>query len=389
MALRWKVLALVFLARSGLGVQFQTLNSLSGELQEGLGINFQQFGLLVGLFMIAGVFLSFPAGLLSRWLSDRTIIACGLLLLSIGGLLGTLNESYPLIATGRIISGAGFVLGTLYFAKVISDWFAGKELATAMGILVMSWPIGIAVAQVTVPWMAETFSWQAAFYASSAWCVAGAIGIALVLPSKVKQPVSGSNATIAQNQFSASNWALTIIAGIAWGSFNAGFVVYLSFIDTRFAELAFNPVKSSLYASLPSWIMPISAILAGQWVDRSNARYLAIFIASGAGVVAMLMLAYTQWAFASVLIFGIVGASAAGVIMSLTMFAMPVEARALGMGVFFTVYFLCVLPAPAIAGWLADQNGQTSSALAFAALLFLLTGLSAIAFRWLHQRWIT
>lgn len=382
--MRWKILAIVFLARSGLGVQFQTLGSTGVVIQAKLNINLGEFGLLVGLFMLAGIFLSFPAGLLNRYATDRLILVSGLLLLALGGLVGTLQEAYSFLAVGRIISGIGFVLGTLYFAKLVSDWFDGRELATAMGILVMSWPLGIAVAQVSVPWLATNFGWQSAFYGSSAWCLLGALAIAWILPSReITGPPKNTDFS-GKSVFTPRHWKLTALAAVAWGSFNAGFIVYLTFIDARLTEVGFSTAKSVLYGSLPSWIMPLAAIVVGQWVDRTGARHLAIAVASFTAVVALLLLAYTPWSLLGVLLFGVLGASAAGVIMALTVQAMPVGVRAFGMGVFFTIYFICVLLAPAIAGRLGDVTGGASSALALGALLFAITGVSSLLFKMSH-----
>lgn len=385
---RWKVLAIVFLARSGLGVQFQTLNSLGVELQAELAINLEQFGWLVGLFMLAGIFLSFPAGILGRFASDRHLIGIGLMLLSIGGLVGTIGTDYNLLAAGRVICGAGFVLGTLYFAKVINDWFDGKELATAMGILVMSWPIGIAGAQVLVPVFSNSFGWQFAFYASSAWCAVGAFVIAFILPSNpgTSTPEKTATTTTKQPVFTSNNWMLTTMAGLAWGTFNAGFVVYLSFVEIRFAEMGFSAFKGSWYASLASWLMPVAAITAGLWVDKSGARYRCIYFAAAGAIISMLILGYTNYALPGVLLFGLIGASSAGVIMSLTADAMPPSTRAFGMGIFFTIYFMVALPSAALAGWIGDLTGSAGNALAFGALLFLFTAISTVTFQRLSSR---
>ena len=36
------------------------------------------------------------------------------------------------LAIARTLCGVGFVFGTIYLTKMLADWFAGKELATAM-----------------------------------------------------------------------------------------------------------------------------------------------------------------------------------------------------------------------------------------------------------------
>ena len=49
------------------------------------------------------------------------------------------------------MAGLGFVVGTVHLTMMVADWFSGKALATAMGILVMSWLFGIAFGQLAPP----------------------------------------------------------------------------------------------------------------------------------------------------------------------------------------------------------------------------------------------
>ena len=108
--------------------------------------------------MLQGLFLSIPAGFAGKVLSDRFIVDLGLLTLGTGGLLASVAKSYELLATARIICGGSFVFSTIFFAKIVADLFQGKELATAMGALVMSWPFGIAMGQIGHGWIAANFN---------------------------------------------------------------------------------------------------------------------------------------------------------------------------------------------------------------------------------------
>lgn len=379
---RWKILVIVFFARCGLGIQFQTLGALGSRLQDSLSISYEALGWLVGFFMFAGIFLSFPAGLLGRTFSDRKIIYTGLLLLAFGGFIGTVGGTYWMIGFGRVVSGAGFVLGTLYFTKLIGDCFEGRELTTAMGILVMSWPIGIAIAQLAAPYLAEFGGWSLAFYFSSGWCLIGAIAVLYTLPVKaVDLTTDTPHQSVLNLEFDSRAWTLTILAAVAYGLPNAAYVVYLTFITSHLADLGFAQTKADWLASLPSWIMPISLIVAGQWVDRKGMKYSAIAVSSIGGAIALIVIAFSHWTYLGVILFGLFAASAAGTLMSLGITAMPASSRAFGMGVFFTAYFIFLLPAPAIAGKLTDLSGTAQSALAFAALMFVATIAVSLLYR--------
>jgi hypothetical protein len=53
------------------GLQFQTLATASEQLVVTVGLDYAQIGLLIGLCMAPGLFLSLPAVILGRQASDR------------------------------------------------------------------------------------------------------------------------------------------------------------------------------------------------------------------------------------------------------------------------------------------------------------------------------
>jgi MFS family permease len=72
--------------------------------------------------------------------------------------------------------------------------------------------------------------------------------------------------------------------------------------------------------------------------------------------------------------------------MALSAQAMKPENRAIGMGLFFTIYFLIQAPAPAIAGWLYDLSTNELWPILFAIALFLFTAIANFAFRFAQKR---
>jgi ABC-type dipeptide/oligopeptide/nickel transport system permease component len=79
---RWAMLALLFVARIGLGFQFQTMASVGEPVAQKLQVGFASTGTLIGLFMIPGLVLSIPAGFAGRYVSDKVLTALGLILLA-------------------------------------------------------------------------------------------------------------------------------------------------------------------------------------------------------------------------------------------------------------------------------------------------------------------
>jgi predicted MFS family arabinose efflux permease len=380
---RWAILALLFVTRAGLGFQFQTMGSVADALSQRLSLNFAEIGTLIGLFMLSGIALSIPAGFAGRHASDRTLVVLGLAALALGGAVATAADGFTVLAIGRLLCGAGFVLTTIYFTKMTADWFAGRELATAMGVLVMSWPGGIALGQVVHGWLAASYGWRLPFIVASLYCLAGAVAIlALYRP-----PTTGNTALLVVSvDLTRREWTLTLIASVVWAAFNAAYVVYLSFAPLVLTAGGLGRLEAASIVSLASWVMIFSGPLCGQIADRTGHSDL---ILSACLVCAMTVLAFLPnvgWAIPLTLGFGLLGMAPAGLIMALTGAAMAPQKRAFGMGIFFSVYFLLVAPTPAIAGWLFDRTGNAFAALLFAIGLLMLTLLANLAFRLAQHR---
>jgi MFS family permease len=381
--MRWYILALLFFARIGLGFQFQTLGSVSGELTGQLGLNYTEIGSLIGLFMVPGMILALPAGFAGRLMSDRFFIGLGLIALAAGGGLAALADSFHLLAAGRLICGIGFVISNIFFAKVIADWFSGKELATAMSVLVMSWPFGIAMGQIGHGWLAINYDWRWAFLAASLYCAAGAL---LVMFFCREAPETAKASGGFKFNLNRNEVLLTVIAAAVWSFFNAGYVVYLSFAPVTLVAGGYDTVPALGVISIASWVMIFSGIVCGQIADRSGRHDAVLYVCMAAAILALAILFVTPLAIPSSLLFGLMGVAPAGVIMALTASAMKPENRALGMGLFFSIYFLIQAPAPAIAGWLYDLTADAFWPILFAAALFLATAAANLTYRFAQKR---
>ena len=68
-----------------------------------------------------------------------------------------LVPSWSAQIAGRLIAGLGGVLLNVIMSKMVTDWFAGREIASAMAIFVNSWPVGIALALVGLPPVGSAF----------------------------------------------------------------------------------------------------------------------------------------------------------------------------------------------------------------------------------------
>jgi MFS family permease len=376
---RWRILGLLFLARISLGLQFQTVASVGDDLVVAFGLDYTGIGFLIGLFMAPGLVLAMPAGYLGRYVTDRTMVVFGLGALALGGVVSSMATESSAIGLGRVFAGAGFLFTTLYFTKMIADWFEGREIATAMSILVMSWPFGIAMGQVGHAWLAKAYGWQVPFQVASVYCLVAALGVFLLYrpPNDLPPAKSGSSAALTRRE-----WHLIMCAAAAWGVFNAAYVTYLSFGPKVLESLGQAAITAAGIISIGSWIMILSGAACGQIVDRFGGRNVVLSVCMSGAIVSLLFLGQPGAGFGASLLFGLIGMAPAGVIMAMAGQALRPQVRALGMGIFFTVYYAIMLITPPTAGAILDATDNAQGPIWLAIILFALVVPFALMFQY-------
>ncbi|MDP1749748.1 MAG: MFS transporter [Reyranella sp.] len=376
--MRWAMLGLVFAVRAGLGFQFQTVASVGDPLAADLGLSYAELGTLIGVFFLPGLVLALPVGYAGRYLSDKRLVALGLASLALGGGLCATATGFGPMTVGRVLCGIGFVICTIFMTKMTVDWFAGREIATAMAVLVMSWPFGIAMGQVGHTWLAAALGWQWAFAVAALYSLTGAVLVlAAYRPPAMPIATSATTAT----GMTRHEWKLVVLAALVWGCFNAAFIVYLSFASRVLVAGGFGTLEAAAVISLASWVMIVSGAICGHLADRTGKSDAILY---GCLVVAMLSLALlpqTSLAIPVALSFGLIGMAPAGLIMALTSQAVAPERRAFGMGVFFSIFFLFAAPTPTIAGWLYDLSGDPFRPILLGIVMFGLTMVANVGFR--------
>ena len=378
--MRWRILGLLFLARVGLGFQFQTVASVGDDLVVAFGLSYADIGFLIGLFMAPGLFLAIPAGYLGRYVSDRIMVVLGLGALALGGATSSIATESLAVGMGRVLAGFGFVFTTIYFTKMVADWFEWREIATAMSILVMSWPFGIAMGQVGHTWLAQTYGWQVPFQAASAYCLIAAVGVLLLYRPPHDLPGATGGARVS---LTGQEWRLMLCAAAAWGVFNAAYVTYLAFAPKVLEDHGQTAVAAAGIISIGSWIMIISGAACGQFVDRFGRRNTVLAVCMGGAIAALLLLGLPGAGIGASILFGLIGMAPAGVIMAMAGQAMRPQVRAFGMGMFFTVYYAIMWITPPVAGAILDATGNPQGPLWLAMILFAVVVPLGIAFQFL------
>ncbi len=371
----WGTLAAMVLARITFGYQIQTVASLGPELQAAFGIEFALLGTLMGLMQLPGIVAAIPSGFMARRFGDREVICGGMLAMVIGSMISAWGHGPVGIGVGRVVAGFGAVALTVLQPKAVADRFTGTPFNVAMGILVAAFPMGIGLGQLTQGRLAAAFGWPAAFVAGAALAAVAAVILWLTWRNV------GARTSRAMGWPSGREMSLMVLAGMIWTFFNAGYFNFLGYLPTVIA-----------HSNQPGWVADV-AIFMATWGNLPTmmlggavaARFgmMPVFLAGAVlEVVAVGGMGLANWPLAWSVLFGTFATMHAGIIVALGTLSAKPENRAVGMGIFYTVYYVGGTITPALCGAAADAMGSASGAFLCAGAL---SGL-AIPFWLLHRR---
>ncbi len=382
---RWFVMGIIFLARTTMAMQFQSIAPVAPLLIADLGISYAELGLLIGLYLLPGTVLALPGGLLGQRFGNRRVALWGLALMVGGGLVTAASHSLWAASAGRLLSGAGGVLLNLILAKMTAEWFAGKEISTAMSIMLTAWPLGIGLGAALFGAVGAASSWRlvqrlAASLAAGAFALVALFG----------RDAPGVGATRAALRFlpnlTPRGCALALTAGAAWMLFNVGFIVMVGFgpglLQARGASLG----QAGFLVSLAIWVSLISVPLGGVVVDRTRRPDLTIVLGcllTACAIVAIPLLGVpVVW----LLLSGVVVGLAPGALVALVPGSVPPAQLAAALGLFYAAFYLGMAAMQPLAGLLRDVTGSPAAPLFFAAATMVLTVVALGAFRWIERR---
>jgi len=407
-----------------MGLHLQTVAAVAPFLIADLGLSYGEIGVLIGSFLLPGVFLALPGGLISRRIGDKATLLAALGLLAVGtGLLAT-SASFGTALVARLLSGAGGTLLTMQVAKIATDWFTGRELSTAIGLLLGTFPFGAALAMATLGGVAAASSWRTAVVLIAASAVPIFLVVAFLLrdlprataatdlaPDRrgsiggiVNSPVipkrsEGSHtdplragrirAAFDHASFNQAELGAIVLVGAAFALVNAALVVFSSFMPTLLIGRGYSETDAGVLASWTSWTLIPAVVVAGVLLDRVRRLMSWLLLSALATAATCFLLPLVDpsrvpiWAW--IVLFGIVSAPVTVGTMALPGQVLRPENRSLGFGLYFTMNYIGFSLLPPVGGYLLDLTGDRASPIWFSGVLYLVIVGLLIGFEWTRR----
>ena len=374
---RWLILGVIFLARTAMGFQFQSIGAVSPFLMADLAIDFALLGTLIGVWMLPGIVVAIPGGLLGRRFGDKRVALVGLALMALGSVVTGAAHDYAVAMLGRVVAGAGAVMLNVLLVKMVSDWFRERELTTAMSLLVVSWPLGIGLALLVLGPIGATASWTLAMHVTAGVCIAALMALAAVYPAPPAAAGPGPTFT----RLSARALNLAVMAGLIWTFYNVAYILVVSFTPVLLAARGVQGGTAAVVVSFATWPLILSAPLGGYLADRTGRGQAIMVITFIAMALAMPFMLVAPSPLAMLAFFGFIAGPAGGVIAALPGRVLAPQERHMGMGIFFTLYYVGMALLPGLAGWFRDRLDEDAALLGFGSALLVLAALLAVAFQ--------
>lgn len=385
MTSRWVMLSVIFVTRTSMGFQFQSIASVAPFIMEDFRLTFAQAGLLMGLYMLPGALIALPGGVLGQRFGSRAVAVWGLALMVAGGLVTAWSGGFAVACAGRIVSGMGGILLNLLLAKMVADWFRGRDIATAMSVMLTAWPFGLALALLTLGSVAAAASWRASVYATVAAAAVSLVLLALLYRDPPNLPAGDDGGALSLD-LPPRAWGLAGIAGLGWSLLNAGFIDLVSFAPGYLVETGASVARAGSLVSLTLWVSLVSVPLGGWVADRIGRPNLVIVAGCLGAAAPMALLPLAPGAALWLILSGLLVSGSPGVFMTLLPQSLEPKHLATGLGVFYTVYYLGMAGAQPLAGLTRDLSGSPAMPLYCAAVLMAATVPALVLFRRLERR---
>lgn len=381
---RWVILALSCFCMLGLAFSIQSLPPILTLVIKELDLTHAKAGLLVSLFALPTVFLAVLFGSFSdRWGSFKMGVI-SLILIIVGTLIFALSRTFLYAGLGRVITGIGAAAVFIVSAQMVSQWFRGREIGTAMGIFNTVMPVGAIVCFTTFGRLGEGLGWRVPIFITT---IIGAVGLASFLI--LHKPVSKRPQGIASEKegkpglFSSllKVGTLTWLVGFCWMLFSASIVSFTTFAPDFFISKGYTIGSAGFLASLLSWGPLALSPVIGRLMDKVGNN--EVFIGVGGIIMAMVFYSIARGAnfVLPMVVMGVGVAFVPAPIFSLLPKISRPENLGLNFGILSMLANVGMLFGPYVTGLLKDRTGSYEVSFIFLSIFALSLALTALVLR--------
>lgn len=387
---RWVTLILCYLSMLVFALTMQCLPPILTLLINALKLTHAEAGLLMSLFSLPALLLAILAGTLAdRWGAFKTGVIA-LILSIIGNLIFAASGAFLYAGLGRVVAGVGAATISIVAAQVLSQWFKGHEIGTAMGIHNTAMPVATILSFTTFGRMGQVLGWRVPLYIT---VMVGVIGLAafLLLYKPAPNPSQGISRDKEEKAAGLFSNLLNVgvpmwLVGLCWMWFNAAVISFSTFAPDFFVEKGYSIGFAGFLTSLLMWGSLALSPIIGYLVDRFSNHDL--FIGTGGVMIATAIYLITQstdFVF-PMLVMALAVAFIPAPVYSFASKILEPKNLGLGFGILTTTSSMGMVFGPYLAGLVRDKTGSYELSFVFLSLLAMLITITAVMVRIIMRR---
>jgi MFS family permease len=367
----WLVFALVAAAAYGNFYVYDSIGPVADLLQRQRGFSDTQIGMLNAIYSLPNVLLVLVGGLLvDRYGAARMAVATAAVCLA-GSMLTAFSPEFTGMAAGRLLFGIGAETLLIALTVAIVDYFAGGNLAFAMGLNLAISRAGSFSADMSPSWFAGAYAqgWQPPLVIAmllAATTFAATCGYWWI--DRRRRREIGAQAAGSRRRFAASDlrdfgtayWLLLVLC-VLW------YAVILAFRSTfsiKYFQHA-HGLDLAAAGAMNSYVFlaAMFATPAFGWLCDKTGRY-APMLAFGALLLPLsfVIMATTDWSlWVATALMGVSFSLVPAVMWPLASKLVPAARFGTALGLMWVVQNAGIAGANLIVGWLNDAAGASAS----------------------------
>jgi sugar phosphate permease len=395
----WVVLALATLVVFGsLGLARFGYTMVLPSMQDGLGMDNTQTGVLATANLVGYLALAVIGGAAAARYGPRSVIAAGLALAGAAMLLTGLANGFYAAAAWRALTGIGSGASNVPVMALLASWFATRRRGLAAGIAVSGSSLALIFVGAVVPRVLDAYGddgWRMCWYIFGGVTLLLAVGGFFLLRNRPSElglkPLSAnSEDPVAVPGVESLQWGRVYRSAAVWHlglvyvAFGFSYIIYMTFFTKHLiAEGGYTEdAAGSLFMTM-GWVSLVCGLLWGAVSDVIGRRRALIIVYLIHAVAFSLFALWPEPAgfTISAVLFGLSAWSIPAIMAAACGDVLGPRLAPAALGLITLLFGIGQAIAPSIAGAIADATGSFFAAFLLASGVALLGALGAYMLR--------
>ena len=390
---RWVVLILLLLNIFVVCLSINIIPPLFQEIGREIPMTKADMGVIMGVSILASLFLSLIGGGISDRVGSRWIIGASIIVVALSGALRSIVGSLWSLTACMFFIGSGLAILIPNVPKVLGMWFSPQELATANGTCMLGFGLaGVIGIGTAAGILSPAFGgWRNVMVALGVFTLV--IGILwMVLFKDVEIDTSNDR----KEQSILENFKKVFkVKDIWWASTFYGFnmvgqMSVITLLPNSLSERGVTEARAGVLVAIMFGVSSIFQVLGGMLSDRAGKRKPFLFVC--AIVFGICIITFSAFTGIPLIIALIIAGASLGILIPVFM-VIPVEIGEIGpplaataMGLIFMIGNIGGFVGPIIAGKTMDITGAHWPGFLFMGAALIIAGFCILPVRETGQR---